>query len=56
MWVAADLEPQRGDARIVSVTDAGPAAAPDKYHELTTLKFRNIPDAEDLFLANNALI
>ena len=41
----------------VSVTDAGPAAAPDKYHELTTLKFRNIPDgAATVFLANNALI
>ena len=41
----------------VSVTDAGPAAAPDEYHELTTLKFRNIPDgAATVFLANNALI
>jgi hypothetical protein len=41
----------------VSVTDDDPAAAPDEYHELTTLKFRNIPDgAATVFLANNALI
>ncbi|WP_324517653.1 calcium-binding protein [Acinetobacter parvus] len=41
----------------VSVTDADPLAAPDQYHELTTLKFRNIPDgAATVFLANNALI
>ncbi|WP_212749538.1 DUF5801 repeats-in-toxin domain-containing protein [Acinetobacter sp. CIP 102129] len=39
----------------VSVTNS--AAAPDEYHELTTLKFRNIPDgAATVFLANNALI